>query len=265
MDLELTGRKAIVTGGTRGIGRAIAFEFAREGVDVAVVGRDRAALEATARELSEVTGSRIVPLVCDVGSSAQVDAMVSEAVGLLGGVDILVNSAGQAARDAVVKLADLGDDVFWSDVNVKLVGALRCIRAVAPRMAECGGGRVINIAGLNARMTGSAVGSIRNVGLAALTKALADELATQGIRLIVVHPGATRTERTESRFAERAHAAGVSVEEFERRMAGTSLLGRIVTAEEVAHVVAFLASPKAIAINGDAIAVGGGAPVSIHY
>jgi NAD(P)-dependent dehydrogenase (short-subunit alcohol dehydrogenase family) len=164
-----------------------------------------------------------------------------------------------------MRLPDIEDDAFWTDVNVKLVGALRCARAVAPHMATRGGGRIINISGLNARTAGSIVGSIRNVGLAALSKTLADELAAQSIRVLVVHPGATVTERTPSRIAERAQATGVSAEEMERRMDATSLLGRMVTSEEVAYVVAFLASPKAIAINGDAIAVGGGSPGSIHY
>lgn len=266
MDLELTGRKAIVTGGTRGIGKACARALALEGVDVVVVGRDQAMLESTAQELAAETGRTITPLVCDTSSSEQVRAMAAAAVEVLGGVDILVNSAAQAAAQPTpITLADIDDEMFWADVNVKVAGYLRCIREVAPYMADGGGGRIINISGLNARTTGSTIGSIRNVGVAALTKTLADELAPQGISLVVVHPGVTRTERSPERFAARAAIAGVSADEIESRMAATNLLGRVVDAAEVGHVVAFLASPKALSINGDAIAVGGGTPGPIHY
>jgi NAD(P)-dependent dehydrogenase (short-subunit alcohol dehydrogenase family) len=266
VDLELSGRKAIVTGGTRGIGRAIARALALEGVDVVVVGRDEARLTATARELAAETGREITPLICDTASSDQVRTMVAAAVDALGGVDILVNSAAEAATQPTpVTLADIDDELFWADVNVKVAGYLRCIREVAPHMAAGGGGRIINISGLNARMTGSTIGSIRNVGVAALTKTLADELAPQGIGLVVVHPGVTRTERTPERFTAHAALAGVSPDEIERRMGASNLLGRVVDASEVAHVVAFLASPKAVSINGDAIAVGGGTPGPIHY
>jgi NAD(P)-dependent dehydrogenase (short-subunit alcohol dehydrogenase family) len=132
-------------------------------------------------------------------------------------------------------------------------------------MIAAGWGRIINISGLAARQTGSIIGSVRNVAVAALTKNLADELGPKGINVTVVHPGLTRTEKTAPRVASLAAAAGVSAEEMERRMAANITIGRIVDAAEVADVVAFLASPRSIAINGDAIACGGGARGAIHY
>ena len=145
------------------------------------------------------------------------------------------------------------------------MGYLRCAREVAPLMMAQGWGRIVNISGLAARNTGSAIGSIRNVGVAALTKNLADELGPHGINATCVHPGLTRTEKTGPLVAARAAAAGKTPEEIEQGMASGTILGRLVTAEEVADVVAFLASPRSVSINGDAIAAGGGTRGSIYY
>src|SRR6266852_5226643 len=197
MDLELAGKTAIVTGGSRGIGKAIARELAREGVDVAIVARSADALEATAAELAEETGRVIVPIVADTGNDDSVKAMVEQAARALGHIDILVNCAAQPGGQAPPpKLAEITDDAFYSDVNVKVMGYLRCAREVAPHMIGQGWGRIISISGLAARSTGSIIGSIRNVAVAALTKNLADELGPKGINVTVVHPGLTRTEKT---------------------------------------------------------------------
>ena len=155
--------------------------------------------------------------------------------------------------------------MFHDDVNVKVMGYLRTAREAAPHMAAAGWGRIINISGLAARQTGSIIGSIRNVAVAALTKNLADELGPKGINVTVVHPGLTRTEKTAPLVAARATAAGVSESEIEARFAANVAIGRIVDAAEVADIVAFLASPRSVAINGDAIACGGGARGAIHY
>jgi NAD(P)-dependent dehydrogenase (short-subunit alcohol dehydrogenase family) len=150
-------------------------------------------------------------------------------------------------------------------MNVKVMGYLRCAREAAPHMARGRWGRIINISGLAARQTGSTIGTIRNISVAALTKNLADELAPLGISAICVHPGMTQTEKTAGVLRRQAEALGVPAEEVERRWGKSNLIGRLVTAEEVAEVVAFLASPKSVAINGDAIAVGGGTPGAIYY
>jgi NAD(P)-dependent dehydrogenase (short-subunit alcohol dehydrogenase family) len=265
MDLGLTGKRAIVTGGSRGIGKAVATVLATEGCDVVVAARGRDALEATARELASLTGRRIEPIAVDTASLQSVAALVDGAVQALGGVDILVNSAAQPGGQSVPpKLADITDDVFWGDVNVKVMGYLRCAQAVAPLMAAQGWGRIVNISGLAARSTGSAVGSIRNVAVAALTKNLADELGPQGINVTVVHPGLTRTEATPAVVARLAEARGLSLADAERAL-GRNNIGRLVEAEEIGWVVAFLASPRSVAINGDAVACGGGMPGAIHY
>ncbi|HEV7664491.1 MAG TPA: SDR family NAD(P)-dependent oxidoreductase [Chloroflexota bacterium] len=265
MDLELKGKAAIVTGGSRGIGKAIARALADEGVDVAIVARSADALQATAAELAEATGRKIVPIIGDTSRDESVKQMVQQAAAALGRVDILVNCAAQPGGQAPPpKLAEITDDAFYADINVKVMGYLRCAREVAPHMIAGGWGRIINISGLAARSTGSTIGSIRNVAVVAMTKNLADELGPKGINVTVVHPSLTRTEKTADVIASRAERLGVSNEEAEKRMVN-NLIGRWVNATDIANIVAFLASPRAAAINGDVIAAGGGVPGTIYY
>jgi NAD(P)-dependent dehydrogenase (short-subunit alcohol dehydrogenase family) len=260
VDLELTGRRAVVTGGSSGIGLAVARSLAAEGVDLALVARGVEALERAAEQVAAESGRRAIAVPADTGDDDAVAAMVEAVVAQLGGVDILVNAAATPATRAPLTDGDLE-----REVNVKVRGYLRCARAVAPHMAAAGWGRIINISGLAARFTGSIVGSVRNVAVAAMTKNLADELGGQGINVTVVHPGMTRTERTPEAMAVMADARGTTVEELEERLAAGVSIGRLVTAEEVAAVVTFLASPRSVALNGDAIAAGGGSRGSIYY
>ncbi|WP_437281518.1 SDR family NAD(P)-dependent oxidoreductase [Sorangium sp. So ce375] len=252
MDLELTGKRAIVTGGSRGIGKAIARELAREGADVVIAARGKDKLEATAAELSAETGRRIVPLVVDTGNETSVNALVERAVTALGGVDILVNNAAvPGGISTATRLDQIVDAQVIEDINIKVVGYLRTARAVAPHLVANGWGRIINIGGLAVRKAGRPVATLRNVGVAAITKNLADELGPKGINVTVVHPGATRTERVRP--------------EPEKDLAASVSIGRIVDAREVAWVVAFLASPRSVAINGDAVVAGGGSVGPIYY
>jgi NAD(P)-dependent dehydrogenase (short-subunit alcohol dehydrogenase family) len=266
MDLELTGKRALVTGGSRGIGKAIARQLLSEGVDVVIAARGQEALERTARELSEAQGGRVVAVVADTSSDASVRALVERTVDELGGVDILVNcAAAPGGQGPVPKLADITDELFWADMNVKVMGYLRCAREVAPHMKANGWGRIVNISGLAARQSGSTIGSMRNVAVAAMTKNLADELGPHGINVTVVHPGLTRTEKTPAVVAARAAASGISPAEVEAQLAQANSSRRLITADEIAYVVTFLASPRSVAINGDAIAAGGGVGRAIHY
>jgi len=265
MDLQLEGKTAIITGGSRGIGKAVARELAREGVDVAIVARGAEGLEATAQELASETGRRIVPLTADTGSDESVKAMVRKAHEALGHIDILVNCAAQPAGQAPPpKLPEIDDDVFYDDVK-EVMGYLRTAREVAPIMKEQGWGRIINISGLAARGTGSIVGSIRNVAVVAMTKNLADELGPFGVNATVVHPGTTRTEKSPEVFAWQAGRDSITVEEVERRLANSNTVRRVIDAQDIAYVVTMLASPRSIAINGDVIAAGGGQPGRIYY
>lgn len=252
MDLGIGGRRAVVTGGSRGIGLATARVLTAEGCDVALVARTRAPLEAAGAELAEASGRRVVAVPADTGDDASVAAMAAEVAERLGPPDILINAA---ATPAVVPFAE---EDLEREVNVKVRGYLRCIRAFAPHMAEAGWGRIVNVAGLAARRTGNVTGSIRNLAVVALTKNLADELGPSGVTVNVVHPGTTRTETLADQLARRATHTGTTPEAVEAALASEVALGRLMTAEEVAWVIAFLASDRGVAVNGDLVVASGG-------
>ena len=257
MDLELAGKVAIVTGGSRGVGKAIAKELAREGVDVAICARQRESLEESSKELARETGRRILPVQADTGNRESVEQLVKETVASLGRVDILVNNASTPGGLVRGALADASEELLVEDINTKVVGYFRCAKAVAPHMQRQGWGRIINIGGLSGRQS-AVISGLRNAAIVHLTKSLSDQLGPHGITVNLIHPGATRTERTGPSHAERAQREGVTVEEIERRVAQNIAIRRIVDAKEIGYVVCFLASPKATAITGEVIAAGGG-------
>ncbi|MEI4274144.1 SDR family NAD(P)-dependent oxidoreductase [Klenkia sp. LSe6-5] len=247
MDLELGGRRALVTGAGRGIGKAVALRLSAEGARVALLARSRDQLEATAAQLPGP--ALVVP--ADTTDDAAVRSAVAAVVQAWGGVDVLVNAAARPASSAPVPaLADLDDGALRDEVETKVLGYLRCARAVAPHMTAAGWGRIVNVSGLNARATGNLVGTVRNVAVAAMTANLAEELGPHGVNVTVVHPGRTVTERTPADVAAAPAATRI---------------GRLVTADEVADVVAFLCSPRSVAVTGDAVAAGGGTPGAVVY
>ena len=262
MDLDLEGKVAIVTGGSRGIGKAVAIELALEGVDVVICSRNQADVEQTAKEIEAPSGRRIVPIVADTTDNASVDNMVATVVQRLGKVDILVNNAAAPGGLVGAGLANAIDTDLLQDIDTKVVGYVRCAKAVAPHMQQQGWGRIINIGGLAAR-SGGTISGVRNIALVHLTKTLANELGPHGINVNVVHPGTTRTERSGPMYEEQAHQRGISVEEVEQGVAEGVSIRKIVDASEVAYVVAFLASPKSIAITGEAVAAGGGVGAAV--
>ena len=191
MDLQLQGRRALVTGGSRGIGKAVAAALIAEGAVVTICARHREAVESAAAELGATA------VVADTGSDESVRELVAGAIEAMGGIDILVNAAATPAGQAPpLSLPEITSEALLAEVNIKVLGYLRCAQAVAPGMVERGWGRIISISGLAARSTGSTIGSIRNVAVAAMTKNLADELGRSGVNVTVVHPGLTRTEAT---------------------------------------------------------------------
>jgi len=246
MDLGLTGRVAIVTGGSRGIGKAIAGELAREGADVAVCGRTRETIGEAAEALAKDTGRRIIPIVADTTKWDSVTRLVETVVNQLGRVDVLVNNAATPGGLVSGPLADADEAALLEDIDTKVLGYLRCAKAVAPHMQQRGWGRIINIGGLSGRRSGN-ISGLRNAAIVHLTKTLSDQLGHHGITVNLVHPGATRTERTDAATEKRA---------------ATNAIRRIVDASEIAQVVAFLASTKAANVTGIAIdASGGSIPV----
>jgi NAD(P)-dependent dehydrogenase (short-subunit alcohol dehydrogenase family) len=265
MNLDLEAKRAIVTGGGRGIGFAIATTLAAENANVAIAGRDMANLQRAATNLAQGGHGDILPVLVDTTDDVSVRSMVNAVGENFGGVDILVNCAAQPASGSAPSLNDLTDQEMRQQFETKVLGYLRCARAVAPYMIHQAWGRIVNVSGLNARQATSIVGSIRNVSVAALTKNLADELGPSGIGVTVVHPGMTITEKTPDTLAEIAERTGRTTAEVEAQLAAATSIGRLVTAAEVADVVAFLCSPRSVAITGDAIAVGGGSRGPIYY
>jgi NAD(P)-dependent dehydrogenase (short-subunit alcohol dehydrogenase family) len=247
MDLELAGRVAIVTGGSRGVGRAIAGELAREGVDLAICARNGQSLDEAAQALAKETGRRVVAIVADTTNGESVTRMVQATLAELGRIDVLVNNAATPGGLVRGALAEADESALLEDIDTKVVGYLRCAKAVVPNMQRRGWGRIINIGGLSGRRSGN-ISGLRNAAIVHLTKTLADQLGPHGITVNLVHPGTTRTERTD--------------EETARRAAAGNAIRRIVDAGEIGQVVAFLASTKAASITGVAIdASGGSIPV----
>ncbi|MBZ5738410.1 SDR family NAD(P)-dependent oxidoreductase [Nocardioides mangrovi] len=243
MDLGLADAPALVTGGNRGIGLAVAHALAREGARVALLGRDAAALAAAATAVGRGT----LTVTADTTDDAAVRAAVETVVQELGGLDVVVNAAAPRAQPGQpTGLAGLDDADLLHQVDTKALGYARVVRAAAPHL-ERGGGRVVNISGMNARSTGSIAGSVRNIAVVAITKNLADELGPRGVTATCVHPGLTVTERVEGdpAYLEQASRNGI---------------GRPVTADDVAAVVTFLASPRGAVANGAVITVDGGRP-----
>lgn len=266
MDLGLHGKVAVVTGGSRGIGKAIAAELAAEGADVAIVARTAGPAEAAATEIAAKTGRRVIATLADTGDDAAVQAMAADVAARLGRIDILVNCAAEPAGQGRTPLAwEVTQEQLMRQMNVKVMGYLRCAQAVLPHMRRAGWGRIISISGMGARKSGDTVGSIRNVAVVAMTKNLTEELAGSGISAVVVHPGYTKTDKVVDMIARRALEEGRTESEIEAGLASGNLNGYLPTPEDIAAVVAFLASPRSRAINGDVVAAAGGARVAIHY
>jgi NAD(P)-dependent dehydrogenase (short-subunit alcohol dehydrogenase family) len=260
MDLRLEGKRALIVGGSRGIGRAAALQLAREGAAVAIGARGTD-VEEVATRLAAESGGRVVGVRLNSRDDDSVRAGVAAAVTALGGVDVLVCTAADPWTSAKNRGALETDAAFLlGEVDVKVAGYLRIAQAVLPGMRERRSGRIILISGLGARTSGTIAQTVRNVGVSALAKNLADEFGPEGIGTVVVHPGATRTEA----WATRAAAGGPSIEDAEAAASRNSLR-RPIDASEVADVITFLASPRSESINGDAVAVGGGMPGFISY
>ena len=230
MDLLLSGKRALIVGGSKGIGLAVATALADEGADLVIAARDAVQLESAAAAL-RARGARVLPVSADTTDDQSVRALVARMVDEFGGVDILVNAAAEPAAPGRKNTLDqLVDDDLHTEIDTKVLGYLRTARAAAPHMIEQGWGRIVNISGLAARATGNPFGSIRNVAVVAMTKNLADELGKHGINVTVVHPGITVTERTPAHIEQMAERSGVSVAEATAAFGSNNTIGRAVTA-----------------------------------
>jgi 3-oxoacyl-[acyl-carrier protein] reductase len=261
MDLGLANKVAIVTGSSRGIGRACAESLLRENATVVITGRDPARLERTCQDVAKL-GGKVLGVQVDLGSDAQAKALVDRTVSEFGRVDILVNSA------ATVTPSDffaLGEEGWMGMFEEKLNGYARMLRHAIPVMREHKWGRVINISGVAARQphAPSVTVGVNNAAVLNLTKALAGAVAKEGITVNSIIPHIINTDRQDEVMTEWAKLTGQKEEDVRKERVARIPIGRMGTPAEVGDVVAFIASERASFITGAALHVDGGVTLSI--
>jgi NAD(P)-dependent dehydrogenase (short-subunit alcohol dehydrogenase family) len=257
MDLQLQGKIALVTGGSEGIGKGIARELAREGVDVAICARRKGPLEAAAAEIAKETGRKIVPIVADLTKDEDAKNFVTQGHAALGRVDIMVNNAGSAPGGVLEHLSEAD----WTQaLQLKFMGYVRCLRCVLPIMVKQGGGRVVNLIGndgVKPSYWEIAPGAANAAGQN-LTLSLAGQYGKHNISFCAVNPGPVRTERWAGLVAAMSRDMKLPYEEADKLAPASIPLGRIAEVEEVAKLVTMLASPLMHMVNGTQIEIDGG-------
>jgi NAD(P)-dependent dehydrogenase (short-subunit alcohol dehydrogenase family) len=257
MDLILKDKRAIVTGASEGIGRAIVEVLASEGCDVAFCARRIELLEEVAQSTAAATGRRLVPLQADLTARAAIDGFVEEAAEALGGIDIVINNAGASI---FAELFDIPDERWLQDIELKFMSYVRTTRAAIPHLREAGGGRIVNVAGNGGRqpIPYHLPGGASNAAILNMTVSLAAYLAKDSIHVLTCAPGPVRTARLVKQIAANAKLWNVSFEEAEKRFTADCPLGYIPSAEDVAGVIVFLASARAAYMTGTTVTVDGG-------
>ncbi len=260
MELGLDGRVALITGGSEGIGKATAMRLAQEGAKVAICARREVVLQAAAEEIRGATEGVVLPIAADVSKPDEAKRLVGAVTDQLGAIDILVNNAGTSATGPFLELADEG---WMADMDLKLFGAIRCIREVVPHMQSQRWGRIVNLTNLAAKAPGarSTPTSVTRAAGIALTKALSKEYGPDNILVNTVCIGLIKAGQHEHRYERaRAQEPSLTLDEYYERMSSRAgvPLGRVGEASEAANVIAFLVSEAASYITGVAINIDGG-------
>ncbi len=262
MDLQLTGKTALVTGGSEGIGKGIAIALAKEGVDIAMCARRKDVLEATAAEIARATNRKIVAIPADLRKDAAAKNFIEQAHKALGRVDIMINNAGSAAGGVIEHLTE---DDWEKGMQLKFMGYVRCLRYVLPIMVKQGGGRVVNLIGNDGVKPsyweicpGAANAAGQN-----LTMSLAGQYGKHGVSFCAVNPGPVRTERWVGLVKAMSRDMKLSYEQADQLAPSSIPMGRIAEVEEVANLVVMLASPLMHMVNGTMIEIDGGQEKSL--
>jgi NAD(P)-dependent dehydrogenase (short-subunit alcohol dehydrogenase family) len=257
MDLAMKGKTAIVTGASEGIGKAITHVLAREGVDVAICARRKEPLEAAAAEIAKETGRKIHAFAADLTKPADAENFIKQAHKALGRIDILVNNAGSAPGGVIEHLSE---DDWASALQLKFMGYVRCMKHVLPIMVQQKKGRIVNLIGndgVKVSYWEIAPGAANAAGQN-LTKSLASQYGKHNISFCAVNPGPVRTERWSGLVKAMARDMNLTFEEADKLAPSSIPLGRIAECDEVANLVAYLASDLAFFVNGTMIEIDGG-------
>lgn len=259
----LAGCVALVTGGSKGIGKAIAMAMAGEGVRLAICARGEADLQAAKKELSNA-GAEVIAVRADTTNSEDIRRFVETAASHYGRIDILVNNAVSSSQST---FAALSDEDWRHHIDVKLMGYVRCAREAMPYLERSGRGRVVNIAGMTARIVSEyrMTNGVVNAAVTNFTKHLAEQAGRKGVTVNAIHPGYTWTPRLTAALERWAELDGVSLEKVTAMRLAEIPIGRFIQAEDLSNLVLFLCSGLASAITGQAIAVDGGSGRAVTY
>ncbi len=257
MDLELKNRVALVAASSKGLGKAVAWELAKEGAKLVICSRNKALLEKTADDIFLGTGVSVFPLAVDLAEPDQINWMINETMDLFGKVDILVTNSGGPAPGGFEEI----DENEWAHaIQLTLMSAIRLIKAVLPGMKKQKWGRIINIASVSAKQSIDRLilSNVLRPGVVGLTKSLSQDLAQHNILVNAVCPGFIKTDRVMQLFENKSKNSDKSVNDLLQEKSAQIPLKRIGQPEELAHLIAFLASEKASYITGTSIQVDGG-------
>lgn len=254
MELGLAAKRAIITGASKGIGAAVAREYAREGARVALIARD----EQLLHEVAATCGPSSVVVRADLADAEHLAGAFASCIGQMGGVDILVNNAGSSPNGNIEQITD---EQWAESFHLKLMGYVRGMRAVIPSMRAQRYGRIVNIGGVaGVHASAGYVLAAYNAAIVHLTRSTAEHVGPDGITVTTLHPGPTLTDRLRTMLSAGAAARGLSIEEFGEQVVAQGLpLRRLGTPEEIAKLIVFMTSDVAAWMTGSGLLVDGGA------
>ncbi|MEI6445888.1 MAG: SDR family oxidoreductase [Nostocales cyanobacterium ELA583] len=259
LELNLSGKTAIVTGGSAGIGLATAKALYSEGVNVVIAARNQEKLYQAVVDIQYLpnTEAKVISVSADLTKAEDVEKVVSTTIEQFGKVDILINNAGSARAGSFLELSD---EAFLDAWNLKLLGYIRLVRAVVPYLKNQGDGRIVNIIGGAGRTPrpNFLPGGTSNAALLNFTRGISKELALDNIRINAISPGLTDTERAKTLAVQNAQSLGITVDEYKAQVVKSIPLGKIAKPEEIAALALFLVSDLAASITGAEILVDGG-------